>query len=216
MNFTSSTIVTKSDNTTLSKMYKLLSLNIGTSALATYFSLGLNVSFAGAIAIFISAILLLFALHAVKNTSLRLCILFTFTTLLGASLGPSINHLLNSQNGGDILVQALGITSVMFAGLSYYTIKNQHKDFSRLGTFVFSGLIVVIAAIILNMFLNIPSLSITISAAICLIMSAAIIYDTDRAIRENTDYISATASMYLNILNLFTSIIEILKFLNDE
>jgi modulator of FtsH protease len=80
-----------------------------------------------------------------------------------------------------------------------------------MGGFLLVGLIVAVVASIANIFLGIPALSLAVSAAIVFIMSGFILYDTSRIINGGeTNYIRATVSMYLNIYNLFTSILHLL------
>jgi modulator of FtsH protease len=80
-----------------------------------------------------------------------------------------------------------------------------------MGGFLLVGLIVAVVAMVANIFLGIPALSLAISAAIVFIMSGFILYDTSRIINGGeTNYIRATVSMYLNIYNLFTSILHLL------
>ena len=80
-----------------------------------------------------------------------------------------------------------------------------------MGGFLIVGLIVAVVASLANIFFQIPALSLAVSAAIVFIMSGFILYDTSRIINGGeTNYIRATVSMYLNIYNLFTSILHLL------
>jgi modulator of FtsH protease len=107
-------------------------------------------------------------------------------------------------------MQAFGTTALVFFGLSGYVLTTK-KDFSFMGGFLLVGLIVAVVASIANIFLGIPALSLAVSAAIVFIMSGFILYDTSRIINGGeTNYIRATVSMYLNIYNLFTSILHLL------
>ena len=109
-----------------------------------------------------------------------------------------------------MVMQALGGTALVFFGLSAYAL-NSRKDFSYLGGFLMTGLIVAIVAGIANIFLGIPALSLTLSAAIVMIMSGLILFDTSRIVNGGeTNYIRATVSLYLNIYNLFTSLLHLL------
>ena len=85
------------------------------------------------------------------------------------------------------------------------------KDFSFLGGFLLVGLVVAVVAGIANIFFMVPAVSLAISAAIVFIMSGFILFDTSRIVNGGeTNYIRATVSMYLNIYNLFTSILHLL------
>jgi modulator of FtsH protease len=108
-----------------------------------------------------------------------------------------------------MVMQALGGTALVFFSLSAYAL-NSRKDFSYMGGFLMTGLIVAIVASIANIFLGIPALSLTISAAIIMIMSGLILFDTSRIINGGeTNYIRATVSLYLNIYNLFIHMLHL-------
>jgi len=107
-------------------------------------------------------------------------------------------------------MQALGATALVFFALSGYALTTK-KDFSFLGGFLLVGLVVAVVAGIANIFFMVPAVSLAISAAIVFIMSGFILFDTSRIVNGGeTNYIRATVSMYLNIYNLFTSILHLL------
>ena len=86
-----------------------------------------------------------------------------------------------------------------------------------MGGFLIVGLIVAIVAGIANIFLGIPALSLTISAAVVLIMSGLILFDTSRIIHGGeTNYIRATVGLYLNIYNLFVHMLHLLTALGGD
>jgi modulator of FtsH protease len=104
---------------------------------------------------------------------------------------------------------------MVFFGLSGYALTTR-KDFSFLGGFLMIGLIVAIVASIANIFFAIPAMSLAISAGIVLIMSGLILFDTSRIINGGeTNYIRATVSLYLNIYNLFVSMLHLLGAMDD-
>ena len=135
---------------------------------------------------------------------------FAFTGLLGGSLGYTLNYYAGFQNGPEMIMQAFGATALVFFGLSGYVLTTK-KDFSFMGGFLIVGLIVAVVASLANLFFQIPALSLAVSAAIVFIMSGFILFDTSRILNGGeTNYIRATVSMYLNIYNLFTSILHLL------
>jgi modulator of FtsH protease len=104
----------------------------------------------------------------------------------------------------------LGGTALIFFGLSAYALQSK-RDFSFMGGFLFAGLLVAIVAMIANIFLAIPALSLTISAAVVMIMSGLILMDTSRIVHGGeTNYIRATVGLYLNIFNLFVHLLHLL------
>lgn len=135
---------------------------------------------------------------------------FAITGLLGFGLGPMLSHYLALPNGGQIVMTALGGTGAIFLGLSGYALVSR-RDFSFMGGFLVVGLVVVLAAMLGNIFLEIPALSMAISAAVVLLMSGFILYDTGRMVNGGEDnYLLLTVSLYLNIFNLFVHLLSLL------
>jgi modulator of FtsH protease len=114
------------------------------------------------------------------------------------------------ENGPSMVLQALGGTALIFFSLSAYALTSK-KDFSYLGGFLMTGLIVAVVAMIANIFLAIPLLSVTISAVVVMIMSGLILFDTSRIIQGGeTNYIRATVGLYLSIFNIFVHLLHLL------
>lgn len=113
-------------------------------------------------------------------------------------------------------MQAFAATALIFFSLSAYTLTSK-KDFSFIGNFLFVGLIMAVVAGLANLFFQVPALQLAISAVIVLLMSGFILFDTSRIVQGGeTNYIRATVSLYLNIFNLFTALLQLLGFLNSD
>ncbi len=150
-----------------------------------------------------------FVINAARNSVWSLPLTFAFTGFMGYVLGPIVGYYLAMPGGEAIVTQALGTTAVLFLGLSGYALVTR-KDFSFLGGFLFAGLLVVLAAIVANIFLQIPALSLTISAAAVLLMSAMILFDTSRMVNDgDTNYVMMTVSLYANIYVIFTHLLNL-------
>ncbi|WP_114764483.1 Bax inhibitor-1 family protein [Vibrio rhodolitus] len=204
-------------NKTLKNTYFLLSMTLVTSAIAAMFTMAIGISPIMALVMQIAAIgILFFALPRSINSSMGIVWTFVFTTLMGGALGPMLTYYASIANGPSIIAQALGLTGMVFLGLSAYTITSK-KDFSFMRNFLMAGLIIVIVAAIINIFVGSTIGQLAISSMSALVFSGFILYDTSRIVRgEETNYVSATISMYLNILNLFTSLLSILGIMNDD
>ena len=112
--------------------------------------------------------------------------------------------------GASLVTQSLAGTAFIFFGLSAYALQSK-RDFSFMSGFLFAGLIVAVVAMIANIFLGIPALSLTISAAVVMIMSGLILLDTSRIINGGeTNYIRATVGLYLSIYNIFIHLLSLL------
>ena len=140
-----------------------------------------------------------------------LVVTFLFTGLLGFGLGPLLSMIMQySANGAQIVSTALGGTGVIFLALSGYVLMTR-KDFSFLAGFLFAGLIIVILAAIMAMFMNITGLSLIVNVAVLFLFSGFILFDTSRIIHGGEDnYIRATVGLYINIYNIFTALLHIL------
>ncbi|HLT14533.1 MAG TPA: Bax inhibitor-1/YccA family protein, partial [Marinobacter sp.] len=156
------------------------------------------------------------------NSSAGIGVVFAFTGLLGLSLGPILMHYLQFSNGSQIVMQALGGTAVVFLGLSGYVLTTK-KDFSFMRGMLVAGLMVVIVgmlgAFVASLFgVQITAFSLAISAAVVFLMSGFILYDTSRIVNGGeTNYIMATTGLYLNIYNLFVSLLHLIgAFSGDE
>jgi modulator of FtsH protease len=158
----------------------------------------------------------IFVLPRTANSSAGLGVLFAITGLLGFGLGAILTLYLSLPKGPEIVGTALGGTGVIFLGLSGYALTTR-KDFSFMGGFLFAGMLVVLIAMLANIFLEMPALSLAVSGAIILLMSGFILFQTGQIINGGeTNYIMATYGLYLSIFNIFISLLQILGFMSDE
>lgn len=214
---TSSLERTLETNKVLKNTYFLLSMTLVTSAIAAMATMAIGISPIVALVMQLAAIgILFFVMPKAINSSSGLVWTFVFTGLMGGALGPMLNFYAAMPNGSIVIAQALGLTGMVFLGLSAYTITSK-KDFSFMRNFLFAGLIIVIVAALINIFVGSTVAHLVISSVSALVFSGFILFDTSRIVRgEETNYISATISMYLNILNLFTSLLSILGIMNNN
>ena len=203
-------------NKVLRNTYMLLSITLMFSAIAAASTMAMGIGRGTSLMMSLGALgLIFFALPRTQNSASGIWVVFAFTGLIGGSLGPMLNHYMAMANGGALIMQALGGTALVFFGLSGYVLTTK-KDFSFMGGFLMVGLLVAIVGMIANIFLQIPAMSLAISAGIVLVMSGFILFDTSRIINGGeTNYIRATVSLYLNIVNLFTSILHLLGAMDD-
>jgi len=148
---------------------------------------------------------------------LNLAMLFLFTFLTGVSLVPLLASLIGAGNGA-VIGNAFLMTSVLFGALSLFAI-NSKTDFSSWGKPLFITLIVVIVASLVNMFiLQSPMMHVLITAGILLLFSLFTIYDTQNIANGAYDSpVDAAVSLYLDFLNIFTALLQLLGiFGNDD
>lgn len=204
-------------NKVLKNTYMLLGMTLAFSAVTAGVSMAMNLSHMTALVMTLVSFGLLFVVNKQADKASGIFWIFAFTGLMGASLGPLLNVYAAIPSGPSLIMQALGGTALIFFALSAYALTSK-KDFSFMGGFLMIGLIVVIVAGIANIFLQIPALSLAGSAAIVLIMSGLILFDTSRIIHGGErNYIRATVSLYLSIYNLFVSLLHLLgAFSSDD
>jgi modulator of FtsH protease len=196
-------------NKVIRNTYLLLSLTLAFSAVTAFTAMAIQAP--PVHWIFMLAVLIggPFAIHAVRNSIWGLVLTFAFTGLLGFFLGPILSLYLGLPNGSQIVGNAFGTTAVAFVALSAYALTTR-KDFSFLGGFLIVGLVLALVAIVANIFLAIPLLSLTISAAVVLLLSAAILFDTSRMIHDpEANYIVMTVSLYANLYVMFLHLLNL-------
>ncbi|MEH6582165.1 MAG: Bax inhibitor-1/YccA family protein [Halioglobus sp.] len=199
-----------STNKVLKNTYMLLGMTLVFSTITAALSMAMGLGQGAAMILMLVGFGLLFVVNRTADSSKGIVAIFAFTGVMGASIGPMLNHYLAMPGGPALVMQALGGTAVVFFGLSAYALTTR-KDFSYMGGFLMVGLMAAVVAMIANIFLNIPALSLTISAAVVMIMSGLILFDTSRIINGGeTNYIRATVSLYLDIYNLFIHLLHLL------
>ncbi len=208
-------------NKVLKNTYLLLGTTLLFSAVMAAISIAMNLGYGVGMICSIGALgLVWFVLPRTANSSKGLYVVFAFTGLLGLGLGPTLNHYLAMSNGGSVVLQALGTTALVFFGLSAYVLTTR-KDFSFMGGFLMTGLIVAVVAmlglVVASFFgVQIAGAHLALSAVIALLMSGFILFDTSRIVNGGeTNYIMATVSLYLNVYNLFVSLLHLFGAGND-
>ncbi len=202
-----------STNKVLRSTYMLLSMTLLFSAGMAALAMAMDAPYMGFMPLLV-AFGLLFAISKFRNSGWGIVLVFVFTGILGFALGPVLNYYMASQAGTQTVVTAAGLTGMIFLSLSGYALLSK-KDFSFMGGFLMAGMWVVIGSMLLmfvgSMFgWQISGMHLAISAAIVMLMSGFILYDTGRIINGGeTNYIMATVGLYLNIYNLFTALLHL-------
>ncbi|MEH8022370.1 MULTISPECIES: Bax inhibitor-1/YccA family protein [Rheinheimera] len=197
-------------NKVLRNTYFLLAITLVLSTVTAGIAMAMNMSQTMSLVFFVAAFIMLFVVNKKADSASGIFWVFAFTGAMGASIGPMLNYYAGMANGPTLIMQALGGTALIFFSLSAYALTTR-KDFSFMGGFLMVGLIVMLVAAIANIFFAIPALSLAISAGIILLMSGFILFDTSRIISGGeTNYIRATVSLYLNVFNIFVSLLRLL------
>ena len=151
-----------------------------------------------------------YAIAAHRNSALGVVLLLGMTFVLGWWLGPLLAVALSLKNGPQLIGMAAvgtGVTFFVMAGIAT-TVK---KDFSFMGKFLFVGMIVLLVALLANLFLQIPALGLTISSLVIVVFSLFLLYDLSRIVNGGeTNYIMATTGVYLSLFNIFANLLHLL------
>jgi modulator of FtsH protease len=204
-------------NKVLKNTYLLLAATLGFSALTAMLSMALAMPpWVYLASVVVAMVLGIFVLPRTAQSASGIGVIFGITGLLGFGLGSILSMYLALPNGPSIIATAFGGTALIFLGLSGYALTSK-TDFSFMGGFLFAGMMVVVVAMIANLFLNMPALALAVSGAIILLMSGFILFDTSRIKNgQETNYIMATYGIYLSIFNIFISLLQILGIMGDE
>jgi FtsH-binding integral membrane protein len=149
--------------------------------------------------------------QAVRHVpGVNLLALFGFTTLTGVIISPVLYYF--SQTNPASIIQAGVLTVGIFGGLTAYVFISR-RDFSFLRGMVVTGLIVVILAGLLNIFIGSSALGFAVAAATLLLFSGFVLYDTSNIIRRypTNEYIAGALSLYLDAFNIFLALLRLLN-----
>jgi len=203
-------------NKVIRNTYLLLSMTLAFAAGTAAAAVALRLPHPGLIVTLIGYFGLLFATTKLKNSGWGLVSVFALTGFMGYTLGPIVSHYLGLPNGGQTVTMAMAGTAAIFLGLSGYALTTK-KDFSFMGGFLMVGILLAFLAGLAAIFFEIPALSLTVSAAFVLLMSGLILYETSNIIHGGeTNYVMATVTLFVAIFNLFTSLLQLLGFMNSS
>jgi len=160
---------------------------------------------------------LLFGIYAVKDKpGINLAVLFAFTFVSGLTITPLLSSVFNMPGGASIVAQAFLMTSVAFGGISMFALTTK-RDYSSMGKMLFIAVIILIVASLSNIFFQSPILQLAVAGFGALIFSAFILYDTQQIIKGGfSTPIEAAIALYLDFLNLFISLLQILAAFNSK
>ncbi|MBI5329597.1 MAG: Bax inhibitor-1/YccA family protein [Betaproteobacteria bacterium] len=209
-------------NRVLRNTYLMLGLTMIPTVIGAFLGLSMNFGFMaehpimfalGSLAVMMG---LFFGINATRNSAMGVVLLLILTGFMGVMLGPILQVALGFSNGGQIVGLAAGGTGAIFLTLAGVTTTTK-RDFSFLGKFLMIGLVLVILASLANLYFQIPALALTISAVSVLIFSGFILFDVQRVVSGGeTNYVMATLAIYLDIYNLFVSLLQLLMAFMGE
>ena len=209
-------------NRVLRNTYWLLALSMLPTVLGAWLGVQMHFSlFAGSpmlgfVAFLAIAFGFFYGIEKTKHSSTGVFLLLGFTFFMGLMLSRLIGQILVFSNGAQLVMTAFGGTAVVFAAMASIATTSK-RDFSGLGSWLFAGVIVILLAAVANIFLQLPALQIVISMVAVAIFSAYILFDVQRIVNGGeTNYITATLAIYLDLYNVFANLLALLGIFGGE
>jgi modulator of FtsH protease len=206
----------------LRNTYLLLAASLIPTAIGAVIGTNLNLSFLRASPIISFFVILavfygwIFAIERNRNSGLGVALLLGFTLFMGLLLGPLFQQILGLKNGAQLVMLAASGTAAVFFGLSAVA-SSTNRDFSGLGNFLLVGAIVIMLAVVANVFFASPIFHLAIVAAFVLFSSLIILWQINAIVRGGeTNYVSATLTLYVAAYNLFTSLLQLLGIFGGD
>ena len=206
----------------LRNTYTLLALSLIPTAIGAAIGSNINMGFmrSSPIISFIAIMAVFFgwiwAIEKNRESSLGVVLLLGFTMFLGLLLGPLLQSVLGLKNGGQLVMMAAGGTAAVFAVMSGIATTTK-RDLSSMGSFLTIGVVVIMLAVVANLFFASPVLHLVILSGFVLLSSAMILWQVNSIVKGGeTNYISATLSLYISIYNLFSSLLQLLGIIGGD
>ena len=209
-------VLSQSANRVLRNTYMLLALTMVPTVAGALLGVQMQFSFmAGspfiAFALFLGiSFAFFYGIEKNKYNGLGVALLLGFTFFMGLMLSRILQAALGFSNGGPMIALAAGGTGAIFATMAGIASVSK-RDFTNMGKFLTVGLVVVLLAVVANIFLQMPVLHLVISAAVVLLFSGYILYDISNIVQGGeTNYVTATLAVYLDVYNVFTSLLNLI------
>ena len=206
----------------LRNTYWLLALSMIPTVLGAWLGVQMNFSlFAGSPWIGLIAFLgiafgFMYAIEKTKHSAMGVAVLLGFTFFMGLMLSRLIGATLGYSNGASLIMTAFGGTATIFGVMATVATVSK-RDFSGMGKWLFAGVLVILVASVANIYFQLPVLHLVISVLAIGIFSAYILYDVQKVINGGeTNYITATLSIYLDVYMIFSHLLSLLGIFGGE
>jgi modulator of FtsH protease len=205
----------------LRNTYWLLALSLVPTVLGAWIGVVTNLAAAlsggvGLAVFLVGAFGFMFAIEKTKQSAAGVPVLLGFTFFMGLMLSRLISMILGFKNGPELIITAFGGTAgVFFAMASLATVIK--RDLSGLGKWLFVGVVVLLVGSLINMFVGSTAGMMALSMVAIGIFSAYMLYDIKQIIDGGeTNYISATLALYLDLYNVFQNLLALLGIMSGE
>jgi modulator of FtsH protease len=208
-------------NKVLRNTYWLLALSLIPTVLGAWIGVATGITqslngWLGLVVFLGGAFGFIYAIEKTKNSAAGVPVLLGFTFFMGLMLSRLIAMVLGFKNGTDLVMTAFGGTAGVFFVMA--TLASVIKrDLSGMGKWLMVGAVVLMVGSIINVFVASSTGMLVISVLAIAIFSAFMLYDLKRIIDGGeTNYISATLALYLDIINVFQSLLALLGIMGGE
>lgn len=151
-----------------------------------------------------------YAIEKTKDSAVGVAVLLGFTFFMGLMLSRLIGYTLGFSNGPALIMMAFGGTATILTAMATVATVSK-RDFTGMSKWLFAGVLVILVAAVANIFLQLPALQLTISVIAIAVFSAFILVDVQRVVNGGeTNYISATLSIYISVYNVFANLLSLL------
>ena len=158
----------------------------------------------------------IFAIQKTKNSSAGVWVLLAFTFFMGLMMSRLIAMVLGFSNGAELVMTAFGGTAGVFfvmAGVATTT----KRDLSGMQQWLMVGLVVLLVGMVINMFVASSTGMLVLSMLAVGLFSAFLLFDLKRIVDGGeTNYISATLALYLNLVNIFQNLLMLLSVFGGQ
>ena len=207
-------------NKVLRNTFWLLALSMIPTVLGAFVGVSMQLpmfsGFMGFIVFMAIAFGFMYAIEKTKDSAVGVAVLLGFTFFMGLMLTPLLRHTLGYSNGGSLIMTAFGGTAVVFAVMASIATTTK-RNLAGMGSWLTAGAVVILLAIVANIFLQLPVLTIVISVLMIGVFSAFILYDVNRVVNGGeTNYITATLAIYLDVFNVFTALLRLLGIMGGD
>ena len=216
-----STAVAQERNRVLRNTYWLLALSMVPTVFGAWIGVQFNLASVlspgiGLVVFLVGAFGFMFAIEKTKDSAAGVPVLLGFTFFMGLMLARLLGMVLGLKNGGSLIMMAFGGTGAIFFGMATLSTVIK-RELSSMGKFLFIGMIMLLVAMVANIFIQSSALMITLSVLAIGIFSAFILYDLKRVQNgEETNYITATLGVYLSLYNVFSNLLALLGIFGGE
>nr|WP_319566516.1 Bax inhibitor-1/YccA family protein [uncultured Rhodoferax sp.] len=208
-------------NKVLRNTYWLLAMSLVPTVLGAWLGVatGITQSLTGGLGMIVflgGAFGFMYAIEKTKNSATGVPVLLGFTFFMGLMLSRMIAMVLGFKNGSDLIMTAFGGTAgVFFVMASLSSVIK--RDLSGMGKWLFVGALAIMVGGIINVFVGSTAGMMVISMMAIGVFSAYMLYDLKQIVDGGeTNYISATLALYLDIINVFQSLLALLGILGGE